>query len=74
MNDPNMPEFVRAKYEAEGMRGTLCGFVRPAAKVHDEAGAVNCQLCRRELSKTLSNTGLLSTTRECDGTLIQAPR
>ena len=50
--DPIMPDYVRERYRQEGLRGTLCGYMRPAGQVpfqHD--AGVTCKLCLREISK-----------------------
>lgn len=50
--DPLMPEYVRDQYAREGLRGTLCGYVRPSVQVPYQASdAVTCKLCLRELAK-----------------------
>lgn len=50
--DPIMPEHVREQYQREGLRGTLCGFMRPKEQVpFDVAAGVTCKLCLRELAK-----------------------
>ncbi|MGE8063914.1 hypothetical protein [Pseudomonas sp. NPDC089569] len=50
-----MPDYVRDQYQREGLRGTLCGYMRPSPQVpysHDsEATAITCKLCLREKAK-----------------------
>lgn len=53
--DPVMPEHVRDQYQREGLRGTLCGYMRPSTQVpyiHDiNATVITCKLCMREVAK-----------------------
>lgn len=46
-----MPEHVRDQYQREGLRGTLCGYVRPKDQVPYAKAEVTCKLCLRELKK-----------------------
>lgn len=55
MSNPLMPHDVRDKYQREGMRGTLCGYVRPGAQVSDNKGETTCVLCLREQKKAQFN-------------------
>ncbi|WP_408601485.1 hypothetical protein [Pseudomonas sp. PLMAX] len=50
--DPIMPDYVRERYRQEGLRGTLCGYMRPATQVPFQHDAeVTCKLCLREIAK-----------------------
>jgi hypothetical protein len=47
-----MPDYVRERYRQEGLRGTLCGYMRPAVQVPFQHDAeVTCKLCLREIAK-----------------------
>lgn len=49
---PIMPDYVKEQYRQEGLRGTLCGYMRPAAQVPFQHDAeVTCKLCLREIAK-----------------------
>lgn len=47
--DPLMPEHVREQYRREGLKGTLCGYVRPQTTT--DASEVTCFFCRSQMTK-----------------------
>ena len=47
--DPLMPEHVREQYSREGLKGTLCGYVRPKTTI--EPSDVTCFYCRHLMAK-----------------------
>lgn len=47
--DPLMPEHVREQYRREGLKGTLCGYVRPQTTT--VSSEVTCFFCRSQMTK-----------------------
>jgi hypothetical protein len=53
--NPQMPDHVREQYSREGLKGTLCGYLRPSTTT--EASEVTCFYCKHMMAKASEQPG-----------------